>query len=122
MATTRYTKIIEDHVGYFWEWANNCWQMKWEPVHGRYSPPALDSSLNIMVMDVPQELLPKIAQIIGKDGYYFKFITNWSGAVYIFYRDDIKSIEIWGHPSTLEKAYNLFQCHFKSFMTCLPQS
>ena len=110
----RYTQIIPEFAGYYWEWTNQQqWAMRWEPVQGFYSPPRLDHHLQYVMVEVSQDLQENMGRVIGKNGYYFKYITQWSGAVYIFYRDDLKCIEIWGNQDAITRANRLLECHFQ---------
>lgn len=111
---SRITKIIPEHAGYYWEWINNNkWILRWEPVSGYYSPPIFEHNINCMVQNVPSDLLDKIGYMIGKNGYFFKYITHWSGSVYIFYRNEIQAIEIWGTLPSIHKAQTLLMLHFQ---------
>lgn len=108
------TQIIPEYVGYYWEQQDDqSWIMRWSPVTGYYSPPQLDKTLNMSIMQVPEDMTDRIGLVIGKNGYFFKYITLWSGAVYIFYRNETNTIEIWGTPKSIEKAYQLFGLHFQ---------
>ncbi len=110
----RTTQIVPQHVGYFWDFDIEAahWVLRWEPVKGRYSPPVLDNTILSTHVDVPQDLQDKMGLVIGRDGQFFKYITHWSGAVYIFYRQDIGKIEIWGWEANLQRAAYLLNLHF----------
>jgi len=115
MNTERITHVIPEHVGYFWEWTGQDWQIRWEPVKGIYSPPSL-MNLSVGYLEVPEILNDKMGLVIGKDGSMFKFITHWSYSVYIFYRQDINKIEIWGYQPSIDKAIQLLRLHFMDVM------
>jgi hypothetical protein len=45
-------------------------------------------------INVPEDLLENIGYVIGKNGYYFKKITEASGVSFIWFNKDNKTIEI----------------------------
>ena len=45
-----------------------------------------------------------IKQVIGRDGCYFKQITQQTGVKYIWHRRDTNQIEIWGPPNCIPMA------------------
>jgi hypothetical protein len=49
--------------------------------------------------------------IIGREGAVFKNITQESGAVYIFYRQDLGLVEIWGNPESIDGAIKMLCDH-----------
>lgn len=48
-----------------------------------------------------------MAQIIGKDGYYFKLTTENCNTDYIWYDDFQKKILIWGGEQESKNAFNI---------------
>lgn len=94
MATPSRT-IIPAFPGYSWEWQDERWALVYTPVKGVYSPPVLHVGLRVHRMDVPQDLIEHAGIIIGKDGTHFKAITNETDSEYIFYRSEMRKIEIW---------------------------
>lgn len=110
---TGFTCVIPSHVGYFWEWTEGSWWIRYEPVKGIYSPPSLHPLIQSVQIDVPMEFKSQIGRMIGKDGLHFKTITEKSGAVYIFYLKDKMKIEIWGEEASIHRAIRETQRHFE---------
>lgn len=100
---------VADAPGYFYEWVEPIgdWVMKYKPIPGFYSPPIFDTNLSWYQISVPEGI--SFGALIGDGALHFEkpFVSlpfedsaegwyeHWSGAAYIFYRQDINKIEVW---------------------------
>ena len=72
---------------------------------GVYNPPREHP---MMTMDATFE--PEVMkQVIGRDGCYFKQITEQTGVSYIWHQRDANKIEIWGPQNLLQLAVSSIQ-------------
>ena len=72
---------------------------------GVYNPPREHP---MMVMDATFE--PDVMkQVIGRDGCYFKQITEQTGVSYIWHQRDTNKVEIWGPQNLLQLAVSSIQ-------------
>ena len=74
---------------------------------GEYNPP--NNAFYTQVL-VPVGI--NISILIGKDGCYFKKITEMSGAQYIWYDKERNVVEVWGREHTLPLALHLLTKRF----------
>jgi hypothetical protein len=90
----------QEQLGYYYEFIAplNQWGMKWVPLANIYSPPVRDASLSWFHMGVPDNF--NIVPLLGDGEMHFQKIANETNATYIFYRSDIKKIEIWAADVT----------------------
>jgi len=77
---------------------------------GVYSPPANAFYTQI---DLPAYIVPAI--FIGRDGCYFKKITDHSGSQYIWYDGTRQVIEVWGPHYSLQPALRLLRQRMETF-------
>jgi hypothetical protein len=59
-------------------------------------------------LPVPSDLIQNIGYIIGKDGYYFKKITEASGVSFIWFNKTTQKIEICCTDTPYDHAHNDF--------------
>lgn len=112
------TYIDQAHPGYYF-WtdspemnANAEFELRWQPVRGYYSPPLLHQNIKCNKVPVPDEFLPDMGLVIGKNGVHFKWITERSKVAYIFFCVKTKQIEVWGvEEKKLDFAIHLIQRH-----------
>ena len=72
---------------------------------GVYNPPR---DHPMMTMDATFE--PEVMkQVIGRDGCYFKQITEQTGVLYIWHHRNTNKIEIWGPQNLLQLAVSSIQ-------------
>lgn len=113
----KYTQVIQQFPGYYWQWDGHQWQMMWEPVRNIYSPPCLHPGVVCHELQVPLTLHDKIGLLIGKDGQNFIRVTLQTGCFYIFYRSTHNKVEIWGLPPNVIPATRKIQGTFQKLMT-----
>lgn len=91
---------MQEHPGYYYQWiAPLCtWGVKWMPIKNVYSPPVMDTSLSWLHMSIPSGI--NVIPIIGDGDMHFAKIAEETGASYIYYRQDLKKIEIWAQDTT----------------------
>lgn len=107
--------VIADprYPGYTWKSSDGKWQLQYQPVKGRYSPPILATGMQVSSITVPPDLQNQIGRVIGREGIFLKKITEISGVSYIFYRNDRKEMEIWGvNTHNIHHATSLLYYHF----------
>lgn len=106
---TAQTIPMDGVPGYFYEWVDPIgdWVLKHMPVQGVYSPPIYDSSLAWYHISIPQGV--SLGSLKGDGALHFEnpvvklpfqdsaedWFQHWSGATYVFYREDIHKIEVW---------------------------
>lgn len=112
---TQQTHIIQEFPGYYWQWEGEQWQMKWEPVHGWYSPPRLHPEVRKYHVYVPFDLQDKMGLVIGRQGHNFVRITEETGCYYIFYLSVENKIEVWGPPDPVHQAVRKLRRLFRRF-------
>lgn len=85
----------EQHAGYYYNWIAPLqqWGLKWEPIKDTYCPPLLDNSLQWFQLSVPQGI--GMIPLLGDGKMHCEKLAARIGATYIYYRHDIKKIEIW---------------------------
>lgn len=107
--TGTYVLPMADAPGYFYEWVEPIgdWVVKYKPIAGFYSPPIFDKTLSWYQIAVPSEVA--IGSLKGSGALHFEdpivalpfkdtaggWYQHWSGATYVYYREDIHKIEIW---------------------------
>lgn len=69
-------------------------RMIYQPIPNIYSPPI--GHFNY-VLPLYQFEIDMIGKIIGKNGYYFKSITQKMGMSYIWFNEKTNCIELWSH-------------------------
>jgi hypothetical protein len=77
---------------------------------GEYNPPINAFYTQISVPDGIN-----VAVLIGKDGCYFKKMTEKSGAQYIWYDKERNVVEVWGPEYTLPLALHFLKKRFLNF-------
>ena len=75
---------------------------------GTYNPPR-EHPMITMDANFEPEI---IKQVIGKDGCYFKQITEQTGVSYIWHSRNTKRIEIWGPQNLHQLAFSSIQYRF----------
>jgi len=90
----------KEHVGYYYNWIAPLqqWGLKWEPIKDTYCPPLLDNSLQWFHLAVPQGI--GMIPLLGDGKMHCEKLAERIGATYIYYRHDIKKIEIWAQDTT----------------------
>ena len=106
--STNFTRIIPQHPGYYYRYFSdsNC-VLEWTPVASYYSPPLLHPNVTVKQVQVDAPLEKGL--IIGKQGKHFKRITEATGCLYIFLKQD--TIEIWGTEQAVQQATTEIQAH-----------
>lgn len=100
---------MADAPGYFYEWVEPIgdWVVKYKPIPGFYSPPIFANNLSWYQISVPKGM--SVGSLKGEGALHFEnpivklpfddsaedWYQHWSGAAYVFYREDIHKIEIW---------------------------
>lgn len=111
-----FTQILPEYPGYYYRSSITMLNKRlcWEPVEGWYSPPKFEIGVKKMEIALPQDFLPEeMGYVIGKKGIHFKWITEKSKTLYIFYRKETGKIEIWGQSDeTIGLAVHLLYRHF----------
>lgn len=101
--TPRYTQILPQFPGYMYDFnpETSTWTLCWEPVTNVYSPPCLHHGVHMRSIpfvisgrEYPSSQM--IGRLIGKNGWFFKYVTETSRSLYIFYQPTTRHIEIWG--------------------------
>lgn len=105
----KFTQVIQDFPGYYWEWDGHNWLMMWEPVRNWYSPPCLHPGIARHDVQVPLELHDKVGLLIGHKGQNFIRITAQTGCCYIFYLAAHNKVEVWGPPPSVLSATRKIQ-------------
>ena len=72
---------------------------------GGYEPPR-DYPMQTISANFEQDV---IKQVIGRDGCYFKQITQQTGVKYIWHKRDTNQIEIWGPQNCIPLAVSSIQ-------------
>jgi hypothetical protein len=68
---------------------------------GQYNPPV---NTHYTEVRVPEDLVAHMGAVIGKNGFYFKAITQASRVYYIWYNPARKAVEVWGPERRLGNA------------------
>lgn len=108
-AQEAYKYPVVDAPGYVYEWVDpiQSYVVKYEPIPGFYSPPIFDTNLSWYQISVPKGM--SVGSLKGDGALHFEnpivdlpfeyraedWYSHWSGATYVFYREDIHKIEIW---------------------------
>jgi hypothetical protein len=79
---------------------------------GEYNPP-----INTFYTQISVPSGINVAVLIGKDGCYFKKMTEKSGAQYIWYDTERNVVEVWGPEYTLSLALHFLKKRFNQLMT-----
>lgn len=89
-----------EHSGYYYNWIAPLqqWGVKWEPLKDVYCPPVLDNSLQWFHLSVPEGI--GMIPLLGDGKMHCEKLAKRIGATYIYYRHDIKKIEIWAQDIT----------------------
>lgn len=98
--TTMVTTIVPCCPGYLQD--QDGVVVGWAPIPRIYSPPILHAGVRMAVLDIGHLSQGVIALVIGGRGFYFKNITERSGALYLFVRGSV--VEVWGYGFSVEKA------------------
>lgn len=78
-----------------------------------YNPP-----LNFPMVSIPLHFeADVIKQVIGRDGCYFKQITEQTGVKYIWHHRDTHMVEVWGPEQCLSLAVSSIQ--YRVYMTLI---
>lgn len=94
--------------------------IEWAPIKNVYSPP---SALGHYCYPIPlfKKEVDMISQVIGKDGYHFKRLTDLPGVSYIWYNKETFCIEVWTEydsqlfPHAVTQVYkHLHYCSMKT--------
>lgn len=90
----------EQYAGYYYNWIAPLqqWGLKWAPIKDTYCPPLLDNSLQWFQLSVPQGI--GMIPLLGDGKMHCEKLAERIGATYIYYRHDIKKIEIWAQDTT----------------------
>ena len=72
---------------------------------GVYNPPREQPMITMDATFEPEVM----KQVIGRDGCYFKQITEQTGVSYIWHQRDVNKIEIWGPQNLLQLAVSSIQ-------------
>ena len=84
--------------------------------HGKknvYSPPSNSRLVWFALRDVDKA---NIGYVIGKNGQHFNEITELCNVDYIWFRNDISVIEIWGKDmNNIHEAYGMLVQHIVNF-------
>ena len=83
---------------------------------GVYNPPREQQMITMDASFEPDVL----KQVIGRDGCYFKQITEQTGVSYIWHQRDSKKIEIWGPQNLLQLAVSSIQ--YRIYMVMMKMS
>ena len=85
---------------------------------GVYNPPR---NQQMITMDASFE--PDVMkQVIGRDGCYFKQITEQTGVSYIWHQRDSNKVEIWGPQNLLQLAVSSIQYRIYTVMMKMAQN
>jgi hypothetical protein len=96
-----FTKIIPQNPGYYHRYfIDGSYALEWTPVSSYYSPPNRHYGICMKQIQFDDRLEKGI--IIGKQGKHFKRITENTGCLYIFLKNDV--IEIWGTEKAVQHA------------------
>jgi hypothetical protein len=113
-----YTRIIQDYPGHVWVRNPETLQetLAWNPIPGIYSPPCLFYPVfvnRVRVHSLPASI---VGLIIGAEGRWLKFITESSGALYLFYRKG--EFELWGFTDqSVIQATRMLEGHIHHMLT-----
>ena len=100
MQTSVVTTIVPRFPGYVQ--TKEGFVVGWAPVPRIYSPPVLHAGVRMAMLEIGHLSPAVIALVIGGHGFYFKNITERSGALYLFVRGSV--VEVWGYGFSVEKA------------------
>lgn len=87
--------VIADQPGYYYNWIAPLqqWGLKWKPIKNSYCPPVWDNSIQWIHLDIPEYI--NIIPLLGDGEMHLQKLAEEMGATYIYYRQDLKKIEIW---------------------------
>lgn len=103
-----FTQILPQHPGYTWVWdPTTGWGLSWSPIFRIYSPPVLHWGIRRALLPISIDVASLMGKIIGAQGWAFKEITERSGVLYIFIKNN--NIEIWGSPGSIPRAFHLLK-------------
>jgi hypothetical protein len=95
-----YYQPIYEHPGYYYNWIAPLqqWGMKWHPIKNTYCPPQFDNSMYWIHMSPPEGI--NMIPLLGDGNMHCEKLAQEIGATYIYYRQDLKKIEIWAQDIT----------------------
>lgn len=104
---------IAEQPGYYYNWIAPLqqWGLKWKPIRDTYCPPVWDSSLQWIHLDIPQHI--NVIPLLGDGEMHFQKFAQDMNATYIYYRQDLKKMEIWGQD--IHKAVAHMTIYFNKF-------
>lgn len=107
------TVVVPSSPGYVWEWRpeRGDWLLCWQAVPGVYSPPYLHPGIVRQWVGIPPVLAGHMGRVIGREGRFFKHISDMTGAPYIWFRADVFVMEVWGTPEQVAAAFRRIQIH-----------
>jgi len=100
MQTSAVTTIVPRFPGYLQ--TEDGFVVGWAPIPRIYSPPVLHIGVRMAMLEIGHLSPAVIALVIGGRGFFFKNITERSGALYLFVRGSV--VEVWGVGFSVEKA------------------
>ena len=109
------TTIVPAFPGYLQQ--NGC-LTAWAPIPRVYSPPLLHFGVRLRTLDIGNLAPGTISLLIGGNGYFFKRITEESGALYLFVRGPV--IEVWGMGGSVEHALELLYHRIQTLLLYRP--
>jgi rRNA processing protein Krr1/Pno1 len=105
------TRIIPQYPGYYQRYfPDGSFVLEWVPVPSYYSPPNLHHGICVKQIQVDTQVEKGL--IIGKQGKHFKRITESTGCLYIFLKQEY--IEIWGSEQAVQQAQKEIEAHLNA--------
>lgn len=104
--------------GYFWRCQDHQPPMlEYFPVPNVYCPPIYHPFVQRKQYWIHPHHLQYMGRIIGKNGSFFKQITQETGCLYIFFRQDMNCIELWGYSQNTDWAWHRIHHHIQSILS-----